>query len=195
MNSEKLRQFLIPILIVIATFGMLFMLLSKDATNIQNIMNYNNSINQMKQELAAKQEKLAILKKKAEEDAKKEEQKFVSEKAFYKPIASGLSTEAVIVGEFNEILELIRVNKIKVRSMKSDYDPQDDEFVKGAGAEYNVARLNLEMVTDYTSFSNFMKELYKHDHFLDIESVEIVPYKKNKQILLINFKIKLYAKK
>lgn len=195
MNSEKLRQFLIPILIVIATFGLLFMLLSKDAANIQNIMDYNNAINQKKQELTAKQDKLAILKKKAEEEAKKEEQKVVNEKAFYKPVASGLSTEAVIIGEFNEILELIRANKIKVRSMKSDYDPQDDEFVKGAGAEYNVARLNLEMIADYTSFNSFMKELYKHEHFLDIESVEIVPYKKNKQILLINFKIKLYAKK
>ncbi len=195
MNSEKIRQFMIPILLVIATFGLLFMLLSKDAANIQNIMDYNNNITQKKQELTLKQEKLNALKKKAAEEAKKDNQKVVIEKGFYKPVASGLSTEAVIVGEFNEILELIRANKIKVRSMKSDYDPQDDEFVKGAANEYNVARLNLEMVADYTSFDSFLKELYKHEHFLDIESIEIVPYKKNKQILLINFKIKLYAKK
>ena len=42
---------------------------------------------------------------------------------------------------------------------------------------------------------NFLKEMYKHEHFIDLLSVEIVPYKKNKKILLINFKVKLYAKK
>jgi len=39
------------------------------------------------------------------------------------------------------------------------------------------------------------EELYKHEHFLDVQSVEIVPYRKNKSILLVNFKLKLYAKK
>ncbi len=104
-----------------------------------------------------------------------------------------MNTEAVIAGEFTEILELIRANQIKVRTIKYEYDPQDDAFVKGAGGKYKSARLNMEMISNYTNYSNFLKELYKHDHFLDIQSVEIVPYKKNKQILLINFKLKLYS--
>lgn len=195
MDNEKLKQFLIPILIVVATFGMLFMLLSKVANNIQNMLVFKSNIALKNSELATKQSKLEELKKQAQQDAKKDAQSIANDKAFYKPAAEGLDTEAVIVGEFNEILTLIRANKIKVRSMKSDYDPADDVFVKGAPENYNVARLNLEMIADYTSLNNFLKELYKHDHFLDIESVEIVPYKKNKRILLINFKIKLYAKK
>ena len=114
-------------------------------------------------------------------------------KPFYKPVISGMDTEAVIAGEFAEILQLIRANRIKVRSIKYDYDPQDDNFVKNAGSTYKVARLNMEMIANYMNFNNFMKELYKHEHFLDIQSVEIVPYRKNKQILLINFKLKLYS--
>lgn len=195
MDNEKLKQFLIPIMIVVLTFGLLFMLLTKVANNIQSMMSYKNNITLKSSELKTKQDKLEALKKEAMQEEKKDAQSIANEKGFYKPAAAGLDTEAVIAGEFNEILELIRVNKIKVRSMKSDYDPADDEFVKGSPDEYNVARLNLEMISDYTSFNNFIKELYKHDHFLDLESVEIVPYKKNKRILLINFKIKLYAKK
>ena len=53
----------------------------------------------------------------------------------------------------------------------------------------------MEMIASYTNFDNFIKELYKHKHFLDIESFEIVPYKKNRKILLINFKLKLYSQK
>ena len=51
----------------------------------------------------------------------------------------------------------------------------------------------MEMIANYTNYNNFIKELYKHEHFLDIQSVEIVPYRRNKQILLINFKLKLYS--
>ena len=53
----------------------------------------------------------------------------------------------------------------------------------------------MEMIANYTNFKNFMKELYKHDHYLDIAKVEIIPYKKNKNILLINFQLKLYAQR
>ena len=53
----------------------------------------------------------------------------------------------------------------------------------------------MEMIGNYASYDNFLKEMYKHKHFLDIQSVEIVPYRKNKKVLLINFKVKLYAKK
>ena len=104
-----------------------------------------------------------------------------------------MNTEAIIAGEFTEILELVRANRIKVRTIKYEYNPSDDAFVKGAGNKYKAARLNMEMIANYTSYNNFLKELYKHDHFLDIQSVEIVPYRKNKQILLINFKLKLYS--
>ena len=56
------------------------------------------------------------------------------------------------------------------------------------------AKRNSE-IANYSNYDNFLKEMYKHDHFLDIQSVEIVPYKKNKRVLLINFKVKLYAQK
>ena len=116
-------------------------------------------------------------------------------KAFYKPIETGLDNEAVIAGEFAEILQLIRANQIKVRSIKYDYNPSDDNFVRGNAGKYNVARLNMEMIGNYTNYDHFLRELYKHEHFLDIQSVEIVPYRKDKRILLINFKLKLYSKR
>ena len=37
--------------------------------------------------------------------------------------------------------------------------------------------------------------MYKHEHFLEISKVEILPYEKNKRILLINLQLKLYAQK
>ncbi len=195
MDTEKLKQFYLSILLLVAVIGGCIF-------GIQKIVENNNNLNSLQAEIESKnatvQQKQATLeeykKKEAEEKAKEKESE-ISNKPFYKPIESGMDTEAVIAGEFAEVLQLVRANKIKVRSIKYDYDPKDDNFVQGAGEKYNVARLNMEMISNYSDYDNFLKEMYKHEHFLDIQSVEIVPYKKKKKILLINFKVKLYAKK
>lgn len=193
MNNEKLKQFIVPLMIVIATLVLAIFIGMKLFNNITEMIDLRQQITAKEQELTEKKNKLEKLKKQEAEEAKRLAQTASKSKPFYKPAASGMNTEAIIAGEFTEILELVRINKIKVRSIKYEYNPSDDAFVKGAGNKYKVARLNMEMISDYTSYNNFLKELYKHEHFLDIQSVEIVPYRKNKQILLINFKLKLYS--
>ena len=116
-------------------------------------------------------------------------------KEFFKPLESGADSESVIASEFNEILSLMTQNAIKTRSVKYDYAPQDDAFYSNAGDRYSVCKLDMSMIATYTDFKNFMKELYKHEHYLDIAKVEIVPYQKNKTILLIELQLKLYAEK
>ena len=195
MDNEKLKQFGLPILILFLTFVILFVLGPKVYTNFQQYQTSKTEITDKTIQLKEKQELLEATKKEkeAEKRANKAAKKDREIKPFYKTIESGLNTEALIAGEFSEILQLIRANKIKVRSIKYDYNPTDDKFVQGNKSKYNVARLNMEMIANYKDYDNFLKELYKHEHFLDIQSVEIVPYRKNKKILLINFKLKLYA--
>ena len=197
MDNEKLQQFMTPIGLLI--FGLLILAYSLSfqiIPKIQSAMAAKSTMESTQSSLTQAQEKLEKLKADAAAQAQSVSQNAKGEeKPFFKPVMTGLDTEAVIAGEFAEILELIRANKIKVRSIKYDYDPQDDNFVKGASSQYNVARLNMEMVGSYLDYDNFLKELYKHEHFLDVQSVEIVPYRKNKSILLVNFKLKLYAKK
>ena len=195
MDSEKLKQFMVPIaLLVLAVAGIGYI-----APKIyENYTSYTSAVTEVQTKQASiqeKQTKLEQYKQKEQAELNKEKENEKLGKPFYKPVMSGLDTEAVIAGEFSEILQLVRANQIKVRSIKYEYDPADDAFVRNAAAKYNVARLNMEMIGNYSNYDNFLKEMYKHDHFLDIQSAEIVPYKKNKKILLINFKVKLYAKK
>lgn len=197
MDNEKLKKFSTPIAILVLNIVLLCALIPKIITDFNSLNTTKTTIEAKKQELNDKQTRLEQHRKQEAEEARMaaEANSDIGNKPFYKPTATGMDTEAVIAGEFTEILELIRANKIKVRSIKYDYDPKDDNFVKSAGGSYNVARLNMEMVGNYLNYDNFLKELYKHEHFLDIQSVEIVPYRKNKRILLINFKLKLYSKK
>ena len=195
MDNEKLKQFLIPIfLIILVIFGIVWFT-PKILEQWQGYQAIQSEIQTKEATIKEKQNALEQYRAKAEQEKAQEQSNQASGKPFYKPVMSGMDTEAVIAGEFAEILQLIRANKIKVRSIKYDYDPQDDAFVQNAGSNYNVPRLNMEMIANYVNYDNFLKEMYKHEHFLDIQSAEIVPYKKNKRVLLINFKVKLYAKK
>lgn len=133
--------------------------------------------------------------KMAETEEKDKNDKNALVKKFYRPIERGVDAEGVIASEFAEILELVRANSIKMRSIKYDYNPSDDNFVRNVPSEYYVARINAEMISTYKNFESFLKELYKHEHFLDISNIEIVPYQKDKKILLIKFQLKLYAQK
>jgi hypothetical protein len=193
MDNEKLKQFISPIMILFLIIACICYISPQLIEKLQAYHSATAEYSTKVTTLEQLNQNLADLKKKAEEEQVKETNS--GDKPFYKPVMSGLDTEAVIAGEFAEILRLVRANQIKVRSIKYDYDPKDDAFVQNAGDKYNVARLNMEMISNYTNYDNFLKEMYKHSHFLDIQSVEIVPYKKDKKVLLINFRVKLYAKK
>ena len=190
--SVYLKKFQIAVAILAAALVLCIFLIVKTVPEAQKIMQLQTDYKTQSASLADSERKLQDLKDaEAREDAESQN----LSKMFFKPINDGLDTEAAIADEFAEILQLIRENKIKTRSIKYDYDPQDDNFVKNAANRYHVCRVSAEMIASYANFANFLRELYKHEHFLEISKIEIAPYEKNKRILLVSLQIKLYAAK
>lgn len=195
MNEEYkayLKKFKVAVSILAGSVLLAIFLVSKIVPEVQNIFNIQEEHKAQDAILADSERKLKSLQESAE--AKKQEDANIL-KAFFKPIGGGTDTESVISDEFGEILQLMRENKIKARSLKYDYDPQDDNFVKNVGNKYHVCKVTAEMIASYANFENFLRDLYKHEHFLDISNIEIIPYEKNKRILLINLQLKLYAQR
>ncbi len=197
MDNKQLQQFLLPIVILVLAFFAFVFYIPKVFTNLRNYNSVTADMKAKQEQVNQEQAKLDSLRSAEAAVDKKESDASKSDKPFYKPVMAGFDSEAAIAGEFSEILQLVRANQIKIRSIKYEYDQdvKDDAFAQNAADKYNVARLNIEMIANYSNYDNFLKELYKHEHFLDIQQVEIVPYKKNKKVLLINCKVKLYAKK
>lgn len=190
MDKNNVKKFKVAISILVLAFVIILLLIFKTVPEVQRISSIQEQTKTQTDALNGAETKLQNLKAEA---AKKSAEDALVAKAFFKPINSGLDTEAAISEEFGEILQLLRSNKIKTRSIKYDYDPQDDNFVKNAGSRYQVCRITADMIANYSNFENFLRELYKHDHFLEISKIEVAPYQKNKRILLINLQIKLYA--
>lgn len=190
--SIYLKKFQIAIgILVIALIAVIAMIV-KTVPEVQRIMQIQEEHKTQSASLADAERKLADLK--ADALRKEAEQEDVS-KFFFKPITEGLDSEAAISDEFGEILQLMRDNKIKVRSVNYDYDPKDDNFVKNVPEKYQVCRITAEMIANYSDFENFLRDLYKHEHYLEISKIEVSPYEKNKRILLINLQLKLYAQR
>ncbi len=187
-----LKKFQIAVGIFVLSLIVFIFLVMKVVPEAQRISQIQTDYKAQSSALADSERKLQDLKDAAK---RKEAENENIQKIFFKPISEGLDTEAAISDEFGEILQIVRENKIKMRSVKYDYDPQDDNFVKNAGNRYQVCRVTAEMIASYSNFANFLRELYKHEHFLEISKIEIAPYEKNKRILLISLQIKLYAQR
>ena len=187
-----IKKFQIALGIFALSLIVFIFLVSKVIPEVQKISQIQNDYKTQSSALADSERKLQDLKDAAR---RKETENENIQKIFFKPISEGLDTEAAISDEFGEILQIVRENKIKMRSVKYDYDPQDDNFVKNAGNRYQVCSVTAEMIASYSNFANFLRELYKHEHFLEISKIEIAPYEKNKRILLISLQIKLYAQR
>lgn len=180
------------VIIIVASLLVFGFALSRVIPVVQNITKYDADYKSAETSLSDKKRTLENLQAKTKET---KTEKVVALKNFYKPIEQGLDSESVIAGAFTHILEIMNDYSIKARSIQYEYQPQDDNFVKNAADQYNVATLNAEMIATYKNFESFLKELYKHEHFLNIASVEVVPYSKDKKILVIKLKVRLYAKK
>ncbi len=194
--SEEMQEILSKLklavaILVLAVIIAVAVIVMNIVPTVQNIMKLNEDYAAQTIVLSEKQKELEDL----QLTIKKQEDLSDIEKQFFVSAEAGLDTEGVIAGEFSEILDLIRSNTIKMRSINYTYDPSDDNFVKGAPQKFNVAQLDMEMIANYKTFENFLRDLYKHEHFLDIAKVEVTPYEKDKSVLLINFTIKLYAQK
>lgn len=189
LYAKKLR---LPILVLIMGIIACAMLINLLVPKVKDFVEVNKNVAKKNKSIATNTKKLEELKTKMKQKVDKQSD---SVKEFYKPIESGLDAEAVMAEAFGDILQLIRTNSIKTRAVKYDYNPSDDNFVKNASAKYNVCILSLEMIADYKHFQAFLRDLYKHEHFLEISNIEIVPYEKDKKILLIKSQIKLYSQK
>ena len=186
-----LKKFKVAIGILLIALIVCIVLLAKTIPEVQKILECERATKDASKSLVDSERKLENLK--AASEKKPEETALAKE--FFKPMNTGLDTESAIADEFSEILQIMRENKVKARAIKYDYDPQDDNFVKNVPDKYHVCKVSMEMIATYSEFEKFIRDLFKHEHFLEISKIEITPYQKNKRILLISTQIKLYAQK
>lgn len=119
-----------------------------------------------------------------------------SQKKIYSPVevySTGDRDETIFFTLYNDVIEMLHANSIKIRSITPAYNPESDAFVKFGKDSYFVCDIDLELVSNYVNLGKFIQDIYQYPYYIRINSLEVTPYTKDKKILLSSLSLRLYA--
>lgn len=175
-------------IIVVAVF-----LFQKIQPEFTRTIDLYKQVGQQKDVAAGISKQLSVAKEKVE---RKKKMRLLDDmtKKVYSP-AEGVSHDADSAFSvlLDDIIEISRKNHIKTHSIQSTLNPSEDVFVKGDKEHFSAYQLDMKIVSDYSDFEGFIRDLYAYNYLININNIEIYPYQKNKRILLINLTLTLYS--
>ena len=198
-NIQKLIQdsILCIIFLILSIGGGIYMLIPHVKTVIQN----NQTVKTKQEELTNLQRKveeetkvLEEKKKLAEKKDKDEEQaKSAMDKPFFKTTIAGSDSFSANTALFEDIIKIIKANRLKLVSIENKMSGFEDPIAQNSGAQYNACMIDMQMLGTYSRFQKFLTYLYDYPYLINIASVEVIPFDKDKNTLIINMSVILYS--
>ena len=157
-------------------------------------------ISQLRNNTATIEEKQSELERKEQEQAnvlnklkKLKDSIMNSQKKIYSPIESDLGNDTLFFTLYNDVIEMLHANSIKIKSIDYTYNPETDEFVKFGKDVYFVCDVNMEIVSNYVNLGKLIQDIYQYPYYIRINEIEVNPYEKDKKILISHLSLRLYA--
>ena len=151
----------------------------------------------LQSEIANKEEKLNSLESKIDIVKKKikriKDSIITSQKKIYSPVESDLGKDTLFFTLYNDVIEMVHSNSVKIKAIDYTYNPEKDAFVKFGKDIYFVCDVNMELVSNYVNLGKLIQDIYQYPYYIKINSLEVKPYQKDKKILLTNLSLRLYA--
>lgn len=116
-----------------------------------------------------------------------------SQKKIYSPVETDLGNETLFFTLYNDVIEMVHANSIKIKAIDYTYNPETDAFVKFGKDVYFVCDVNMELVSNYVNLGKLIQDLYQYPYYVKVNEIEIKPYAKDKKILITNLSLRLYA--
>lgn len=100
---------------------------------------------------------------------------------------------------FNTLFEgiLNKSKELDIKTQSVDYEfitPAKESSRNLVQNKFSVCNLTMNIITDYVTFEQFLQDIYSYNYLIKINSIEIIPYEKDKRMLLITLGLKLYVK-
>ncbi len=187
---DKYRRFYGVITFFVATALFLFFSYKFIGPVVSNLKSLTTSIEQKENEYSGYKKKLEIVKNKIK---KIKDSVAGSQKRIYSPVESDLGNDSLFFTLYNDVIEMIHVNSVRIKSMDYTYNPQNDEFVKFGKDVYFVCDINMELVTNYVNLGKLIQDIYQYPYYIKINNLSVKPYQKDKKVLIANMSLRLYA--
>lgn len=116
-----------------------------------------------------------------------------SQKKIFAPEEADLGNETLFFTMYNDVIEMLHANSIKIRSIDYKYNPESDAFVQFGKDVYFVCDINMELISNYINLGKLIQDIYQYPYYIRINELDIVPYAKDKKVLISKLSLRLYA--
>ncbi len=116
-----------------------------------------------------------------------------SQKKIYSPVESDLGNDTLFFTLYNDLIEMVHANSVKIKSIDYSYNPASDKFVEFGKDVYFVCDVDMELVSNYVNLGKLIQDIYQYPYYIKINEMDIKPYEKDKTILVTNMSLRLYA--
>lgn len=160
--------------------------------NKTELTSVTESLEQKKNELSRKQTEKSRVEKRIK--ATQNKVAAMTLKKVYAPLEYDIGNDTLFFTLYNDVIEMVHSNSIKIKSMEYVYNPEGDPFVTNGGGAYFTFQVNMELVSNYINLGKFIQDLYQYPYYLKINHLKVKPYQKDKKILITDVSINLYSK-
>ena len=187
---EKYKRYYGCVIFVVAVVILLYVTVSVITPSVQNLTNLRDEVANKRNELSNLNTKLNTVKNRIK---RIKNSITTSQKKVYYPIESDLGNETLFFTLYNDIIEMLHSNSIKIKSIDYNYNPEDDAFVKFGKDVYFVCDIDMDLIANYASLGKLIQDIYQYPYYLRINSLDVRPYEKDKKILLIKMGLRMYS--
>jgi Tfp pilus assembly protein PilO len=184
--KRYLGIFIFVVVIGLLIFGSYSLITPK----FQQIEEFESNIEKSQARLNSKKKE----KKTVEDKIKKMQDSLATlQKKLYAPVEMDLGDETLFFTLYNDVLEIIRSNAVKIKSIDTEYNPKDDPFVVSGGGNYFVSEVRFELIGNYVNLGKAIEDLYQYPYYIKICEISVKPHAKDKRVLLANLTLRLYS--
>lgn len=188
---DKYKRYYGLIIFLITAFVFIYGGYSFVKPKIDELSSINSQLEQKNSTLQKKKNEKSIVENKIK---KIRDSVAGSQKKLYAPTESDLGNDSLFFTLYNDMIEMIHSNAVKIKSINYTYNPVDDAFVKFGKDVYFVSDVNLELVSNYTNLGKLIENIYQYPYFMKIMQLDVKPYAKDKKVLVTNLTLRLYAR-
>lgn len=187
---EKYKRYYGVIILGVIILLSVFLAYKMIAPNFIEIKELNNKLKKQEKIFEKKKKDLQIVKDKIK---KIQNSISSSQKKIYSPLESDLGSDSLFFTLYNDLMEMVHTNSVKIKSIKYEYNPESDAFVKFGKQVYFVCDIEMELVSNYVNLGKLIQDIYQYPYYVKIENLAIKPYSKDKKVLLSVLSLRMYS--
>ena len=119
----------------------------------------------------------------------------LEQKIIYQPQYAYSNSLLALNGMLEDITNKALKNQLKLRKIDYIKNLTNDVITTNDPNSYNACGVKLSLIGSYLEFQKFLNEIFTYPYLVNLNTIDITPYQRDKRVLIIDVTLHMYAKK